>query len=186
MNSYIRPAFVLLIVFSVICGILYPLVVTAIGEIAFRHSANGSLIERNGKVIGSALIGQSFAEDRYFHGRPSAAGNDGYDATSSGGSNLGPTSAKLIERVTADVAALGGDKPVPADAVLASASGLDPHISPSNAARQIARVATARGIPEEAVRILVARFTQGRELGILGEPRVDVLGLNLALDDRHP
>lgn len=186
MNVHIRPAFVLLIIFSVICGVLYPLVVTGISQIAFHHAANGSLIERNGRVLGSALIGQNFTEDRYFHGRPSAAGNDGYDATSSGGSNLGPTSTKLIERVAADIAALGGNKPVPADAVLASASGLDPHISPANAARQIARVATARGIPEEAVRMLVARFTLGRELGILGEPRVDVLGLNLALDERQP
>lgn len=186
MFVHIRPAFVLLIVFSVICGVLYPLAVTAIGQSAFRHAANGSLIERDGKVVGSALIGQSFSDDRYFHGRPSAAGNDGYDGTSSGGSNLGPTSAKLIERVAADIAALGGNKPIPADAVLASASGLDPHISSTNAARQIARVAAARGLPEEVVRLLVARFTRARELGILGQPRVEVLRLNLALDEQQP
>lgn len=186
MYVHIRPAFVLLIVFSVICGVLYPLLVTGIGQIAFTHAANGSLVERDGHVVGSALIGQGFSSDRYFHGRPSAAGNDGYDAASSGGANLGPTSAKLVERVAADVAAVGGPKPVPADAVTASASGLDPHISPANAARQVERVAAARGIPEDRVRALLAQFTRGRELGILGEPRVDVLGLNLALDALRP
>ena len=186
MFVHIRPAFIFLIVFSVICGALYPLLVTGIGRIAFNYTAGGSLIERNGKIVGSALIGQSFTGDRYFHGRPSAAGNDGYDATSSGGANLGPTSAKLVERVTADVEALGGPKPVPADAVTASASGLDPHISPANAARQVARVASARGLTEDRVQSLLAQFTHGRELGILGEPRVDVLGLNLALDALRP
>ncbi len=186
MYVHIRPAFVLLIVFSVICGVLYPLMVTGIGQIAFHHSANGSLIERDGRVVGSALIGQSFASDRYFHGRPSAAGSAGYDATSSGGANLGPTSAKLVERVKSNVETLGGPKPIPADAALASASGLDPHISPANAERQVARVAAARGFPEDRVRNLLAQFTHGRELGILGQPRVDVLGLNLALDALRP
>ena len=186
MYVHVRPAFVLLIAFSVICGVLYPLLVTGIGQIAFRHSANGSLIERDGRVIGSALIGQNFANGRYFHGRPSAAGSGGYDPTSSGGANLGPTSAKLIERVKIDVETFGGPKPVPADAVLASASGLDPHISPANAERQVARVAAARGLPEARVRNLLTQFTYGRELGILGQPRVDVLGLNLALDALRP
>ncbi len=186
MYVHIRPAFVLLIMFSVICGVLYPLVITGIGQIAFRHSANGSLIERDGRIVGSALLGQKFASERYFHGRPSAAGNDGYDATSSGGANLGPTSAKLVERVTADIASLGGTKPVPADAVLASGSGLDPHVSPANAMRQVARIAAARELPEDQLRSLLAQFTRGRELGILGEPRVDVLGLNLALDKFRP
>lgn len=186
MYVHVRPAFVLLIVFSAICGVFYPLLVTGIGHIAFRHSASGSLIERDGRVAGSALIGQSFTEDRYFHGRPSAAGSAGYDATSSGGTNLGPTSAKLVERVKTDVEATGGSEPIPADAVLASASGLDPHISPANAERQVARVAAARGFQEARVRNLLAQFTLRRELGILGQPRVDVLGLNLALDVLRP
>lgn len=186
MYVHIRPAFVLLIAFSVICGVLYPLLVTGIGQTAFRHSASGSLTERDGRIVGSALIGQSFASDRYFHGRSSAAGSNGYDATSSGGANLGPTSAKLIGRVKSDVEALGVPKPMPADAVLASASGLDPHISPANAERQLARVAAVRGLPEDRVRKLLVQFTHGRELGILGQPRVDVLGLNLALDALRP
>ncbi len=181
MLHHLRPAFVLLFGFMLICGFVYPLAVTGIAQNWFRTTATGSLIQRDGKIVGSALIGQGFAEDKYFHGRPSAAG-DGYDAANSSGSNLGPTSAKLVERVTAEIEALGGAKPIPADAVLASASGLDPHISPANAARQIARVAAARNLSEAAVTALVARMTEGRELGLLGEPRVNVLRLNLALD----
>lgn len=185
MSELIRPVFVLLLAFSVLCGGVYPAIVWGVAQTAFPASANGSLIEREGKTVGSALIGQEFKSARYFLSRPSAAG-DGYDATSSGGSNLGPTSAKLIERVTADIEAIGGSRPIPADAVLASASGLDPHISPANAARQAARVAQARGLPEARVAALVARYTEGRELGILGEPRVNVLALNLALDAIRP
>lgn len=181
MLHHLRPAFVLLLGFTLICGFVYPLAVLGVAQNWFKVSATGSLIERDGKIVGSALIGQGFAEDKYFHGRPSAAG-DGYDAANSSGSNLGPTSAKLVERVTAEIEALGGAKPIPADAVLASASGLDPHISPANAARQVARVAAARGLDETAIAALVARMTEGRELGVLGEPRVNVLRLNLALD----
>jgi len=181
MLHHLRPAFVLLLGFTLICGFVYPLAVLGVAQNWFKVAATGSLIERDGKIVGSALIGQVFANDKYFHGRPSAAG-DGYDAANSSGSNLGPTSAKLVERVTAEIEALGGAKPIPADAALASASGLDPHISPANAARQIARVAAARNLSEAAVAALVARMTEGRELGILGEPRVNVLCLNLALD----
>jgi K+-transporting ATPase ATPase C chain len=181
MLHHLRPAFVLLLGFTLICGFVYPLAITGIAQNWFKTAATGSLLERDGKIVGSALIGQGFAEDKYFHGRPSAAG-DGYDAANSSGSNLGPTSAKLVERVTAEIEALGGTKPIPADAALASASGLDPHISPANAARQVARVAAARGLGEAAVAALVARMTEGRELGVLGEPRVNVLRLNLALD----
>lgn len=181
MLHHLRPAFVLLLGFTLICGFVYPLAVLGVAQNWFKASATGSLIERDGKIVGSALIGQGFTEDKYFHGRPSAAG-DGYDAANSSGSNLGPTSAKLVERVTAEIEALGGTKPIPADAALASASGLDPHISPANAARQVARVAAARGLGEAAVATLVARMTEGRELGVLGEPRVNVLRLNLALD----
>jgi potassium-transporting ATPase KdpC subunit len=185
MSELLRPVVVLLLGFSVLCGGLYPAVVWGVAQAAFPSRANGSLIEREGKIVGSALIGQEFKSERYFLSRPSAAGN-GYDAVSSGGSNLGPTSAKLVARVADDIEAQGGPRPVPADAVLASASGLDPHISPANAARQIARVAAARGMPEARVAVLVARFTEGRELGILGEPRVNALALNLALDALRP
>jgi potassium-transporting ATPase KdpC subunit len=185
MSELLRPAFVLLLGFSILCGAVYPAFVWSVAQTAFPQRANGSLIERDGKAVGSALIGQGFEAPRYFHPRPSAAG-DGYDGASSSGSNLGPTSAKLMDRVAAAIEELGGPKPVPADAALASASGLDPHISPANAARQTARVAAARGLPEARVLVLVAQFTQGRELGILGEPRVNVLALNLALDALRP
>ena len=167
----IRMTVVLLVI---TCGI-YPLVVWAIGQTMFRDKANGSLITRNGKIIGSALIGQQFTSDRYFHPRPSASD---YDAMNSGGTNLGPTSKKLRDRIAAD---LHGRRGVPADAVTASASGLDPHISPANAMAQAPRVARANGLPLGRVQAMIAARTEGRFLGVYGEPRVNVLLLNVDL-----
>lgn len=190
MLSHFRSALVLLVAMTALTGLAYPLGVTAVARLAFPEEAAGSLIERDGRVIGSALIGQEFTGPGYFHGRPSAAGN-GYDAANSGGSNLAPSSAKLAETVAARVAALKAENPdqpgpVPADLVTASASGLDPDISPAGAAWQVKRVAASRGAPVAEVQALVAHQTQGRELGLLGEPRVNVLKLNLALDERFP
>ncbi len=165
-------------------GIGYPLLVTGLAQLTMRKKADGQLIVRDGQVIGSAIIGQSFTSDRYFHGRPSAAGN-GYDAANSGGSNYGPTNKKLIDRIDADVAALQKQNPgreVPIGLVTTSASGLDPDISPAGALYQVPRVAAARHLPESTVRALVERQIEGRQFGLLGEPRVNVLELNLALD----
>src|SRR6516162_3794478 len=165
---------------TVILGLAYPLFITGIAQSVFPHQANGSLILKNGQVIGSELIGQSFTADKYFHPRPSAAGN-GYDATASGGTNLAQSNAKLAARIQADIDKLqqaNGGKPVPIDMVTTSASGLDPDITPDNAEYQASRVASARGISEDAVRKLVATHTKGRDLAVFGEPRVNVLELN--------
>lgn len=187
--SEIRPAIVATLVMATICCGLYPLAVSAIARLAFPHQADGSLIvNQDGVIVGSALIGQNFTGEKYFHPRPSGAGARGYDAASSGGSNLGPTSrklAKLIQQRIADYRTGNGlspDQQVPADAVTASASGLDPHISPANAALQTARVARARALPPENVRDLIAANTDHAAFGLLGADGVNVLKLNLALD----
>lgn len=185
MFSTLRPAIVILALFTILTGIVYPLAMTGIAATVFPATAGGSAIVKDGKVVGSALIGQAFTSDRYFQGRPSAAGTSGYDASASSGSNLGPLSAKLLDRVKADADKLRqqGASNIPADAVTASGSGLDPHISPAFAAIQVARVAQARGVPEDRVQAIVASHTKPAEWGFIGAPRVNVLRLNLALDD---
>ena len=184
----LKPALLATVVFTLICGVAYPLLSTAVGQVAFGDKADGSLIRRNGVVVGSKLLGQLFTAPKYFHPRPSAAGT-GYDGSASSGSNLGPLSPDLLAAVEERVAAyraengLGVTAMVPVDAVTASASGLDPHISIANARLQIGRVATARGVDAAVVAHLVQQYTEGRQLLVLGEPGVNVVELNLALDD---
>ncbi len=189
MSAHIRPALVLLIVLSVLAGLVYPAVVTGVAQLVFPRQANGSLIVRDGKVVGSSLIGQPFDDLRYFWGRPSATSPFPYNAAASSGGNQGPTNPALYDAVKGRVEALraadpGNTAPVPVDVVTASGSGLDPHISPAAALYQIGRVAKARKLDESAIRQLVEQHTEGRQLGFLGEPRVNVLELNLALDGR--
>ncbi len=200
MNEYLRPAFVMILAFTLLTGIAYPLAITGVSQLAMSSAANGSLIVKDGKVIGSSLVGQNFAEDKYFHPRPSATSTADpadatktidapYNAAASTGSNLGPITEKLLDRVKGDVESMrksGVNGAIPVDAVTASASGLDPHISPENAALQVSRVAKARGLSDERVRTVLNANTEGRALGLLGEPRVNVLVLNLALDAIRP
>ena len=199
MLSQLRPAIVMIVLFTLLTGLIYPLAITGIAQVALKGPADGSLVSRNGAVVGSGLIGQNFAADTYFHGRPSATSapdpkdasktiDAPYNAANSSGSNLGPTSQKLLDRVKGDVAALGGSpaKPVPADAVTTSASGLDPDVSPDYALMQVGRVATARKLPENQIKALVEAHVAGRVLGVFGEPRVNVLQLNLDLDALTP
>lgn len=177
------------LVTTILLGIIYPLVVTGLAQVIFPKQANGELIQRNGVLVGSRLLGQPFTAPGYFYSRPSAAGTAGYDPTSSGGSNLAPTNKSLISRVDASVQQLqptNPNAPVPADLVTTSGSGMDPDISPAAAEFQVPRVAKERGMSEQDVRALVAKHTQGRQLGFLGEPRVNVLELNLDLDSVHP
>jgi K+-transporting ATPase ATPase C chain len=190
MLTEFRPALVMLVLLTIVTGVAYPLVVTGIAQATFPGKANGSLIESGGKALGSALIGQPFADPKYFWSRASATAPMPYNAAASAGSNQGPTNPALAEAVAARIKALrdadpDNKAPIPADLVTASGSGLDPHISPAAAAYQVGRVARVRGLPVEKVQSLVDAHTEGRQLGVLGEPRVNVLALNLALDGKH-
>jgi potassium-transporting ATPase KdpC subunit len=188
MKRHLATALLMTVATTILLGLVYPLVVTGLAQVLFHDKANGQIVYRNGLAAGSRIIGQPFTGPRYFHSRPSAAGN-GYDAANSNGSQLGPTNQKLIDRITADVATARSEnpgQPVPIDLVTTSASGLDPHISPEATEFQVGRVARERGLPEETVRDLVQKHTEGRDLGLFGEPRVNVLALNLALDEFVP
>jgi K+-transporting ATPase ATPase C chain len=188
MKKHLMTAFLMTIATTILLGLVYPLVITGLARVFFPNKANGQIIYRNGEAIGSRIIAQPFAAAKYFHPRPSAAGN-GYDAANSGGTNLGPTNQKLIDRVRSDAATLqqeNPNQPVPVDLITTSASGLDPEISPAGAEFQIPRVARARNLPESKIRELVQKHTHQRDLGLLGEPRVNVLELNLALDELAP
>jgi K+-transporting ATPase ATPase C chain len=187
----VKIAILATITLTILFGLAYPLVFTGLAQVLFPHQANGSLVTVNGKVVGSELIGQTFTKPEYFHGRPSAAGKDGYDAANSSGSNLGPTNKALIDRVKADAQKFRAENPtytgpIPADLLTSSGSGLDPHISPASAEAQVARVAQARGITPDRISELVARHTEGRQWGVFGEPRVNVLLLNIDLDQSVP
>ncbi|HEY3837845.1 MAG TPA: potassium-transporting ATPase subunit KdpC [Bryobacteraceae bacterium] len=191
MFTELKPALLITVIFTILTGILYPLAITGIAQMAFPHQANGSIVTLNGMEIGSKLIAQNFTKPEYFHPRPSAAGDKGYDPTSSGASNLGPTNPALADRLKKDAAAFRKDNPdytgpIPADAITTSASGLDPEISPANAMAQSARVAKARNVPAERMALFVAAHTESRQFGFLGEPRVNVLELNMALDEAMP
>jgi K+-transporting ATPase ATPase C chain len=188
MKQNLKIAILMTVATTVLLGVVYPLLVTGMAQVLFRDKANGQLISRNGQIVGSRIIGQQFAGPGYLHSRPSAAGN-GYDAANSGGTNLGPTNRILIDRVKGDVAHLQGEnpgQPVPIDLVTTSASGLDPDITPAAAQFQVPRVARERGLSEQEVMRIVHQYTQGRQLGFLGEPRVNVLEVNLALDQAKP
>jgi K+-transporting ATPase ATPase C chain len=189
MRYQLLPAFRMTLVLTVLTGLIYPGVVTGLCQLLFPGRANGSLLKVEGKIVGSSLIGQNFTKPQYFHLRPSAAGNDGYDASASNATNYGPTNQKLIDRVRADVDKFrkenpGFQGPIPADLLTTSGSGLDPDVSPASALAQAPRVAAARGVSLDQVRQLIAAHTEGRELGFLGEPRVNVLALNMALDQK--
>lgn len=191
MRYQIAPAFRVTLFMTVLTGLIYPGIVTGLCQLLFPHRANGSLVTADGKIVGSALIGQNFTKPEYFHPRPSAAGNDGYDASASNGSNLGPTNQKLIDRVKADVDKFHKGNPdyngpLPADLLTASGSGLDPDLSPASALAQAPRVAKVRGVSLEQVQQIISARSEGRELGFLGEPRVNVLSLNLELDRQFP
>ena len=191
MLSQLKPAILITILFTLLTGILYPLAVTGVAQLAFPHQANGSLVPVNDKTVGSTLIAQNFTKPEYFHPRPSAAGDKGYDPTSSSASNLGPTNPALADRLKKDAASFRKDNPdytgpIPADAITESGSGLDPEISPANAIAQSARVAKARNVSPAHIAELVSSHTLGRQFGFLGEPRVNVLELNLAVDQAFP
>jgi K+-transporting ATPase ATPase C chain len=191
MWEQVLPGLRIKILMTVLLGGVYPLAITGLCQVIFPRQANGSLINAGDRVVGSELIGQNFTRLEYFQGRPSAAGSDGYDATASSGSNYGPTNQKLIDRVKGSVEKFRKENPaykgsLPADLVTASSSGLDPHLSPESARAQAPRVARARGLPADQIILLISRFTEGPDLGLLGEPRVNVLKLNLALDRQFP
>jgi K+-transporting ATPase ATPase C chain len=190
MLSQIKPALLMTLVLTVLTGLIYPLAVTGFSQVLFHRTANGSLVTRNGVVVGSTLIAQNFSKPEYFHPRPSAAGTNGYDATASSGSNLGPTNPDLAKRLQKDSAAYRAENqvtgPIPSDAITTSGSGLDPDISPANALLQARRVAHARNVSDDEMQTLVQAHVQQRQLGLLGEARVNVLELNLALDERFP